>query len=137
VWGKVKALLDDRGQRLKSAGPSTPVEIVGYSAVPSVGDELIELENERKAKKLSEERMEQQRQAKLAPVAQRSALETLFNNIEQGKKATLRLILKADAQGSLQAIEKSLSEIDSDKISADILRQSVGPITEADVLLAS
>ncbi len=137
VWGKVKALLDDRQKRVPSVGPSTPVEIVGYSAVPNVGDELIELENERKAKKLSDERLEQQRQTKLAPVAQRSALETLFNNIEQGKKANLRLILKADAQGSLQAIEKSLNEIESDKISADILRQSVGPITEADVLLAS
>jgi len=136
VWGKVKALLDDRGKRIASAGPSTPVEIVGYDAVPNVGDELVELENERKAKKLSDERLEQQRQAKLAPI-QRSALETLFNNIEQGKKATLRLILKADAQGSLQAIEKSLNEIESEKISAEILRQSVGPITEADVLLAS
>ncbi len=137
VWGKVKALLDDQRKRIPNAGPSAPVEIVGYDAVPNVGDELIELENDRKAKKLSDERLEQQRQAKLAPVAQRSALETLFNNIEQGKKATLRLIIKADAQGSLQAIEKSLNEIDSDKISADILRQSVGPITEADVILAS
>jgi translation initiation factor IF-2 len=136
VWGKVKALLDDRQKRIQSAGPSTPVEIVGYSGVPNVGDELVELENERKAKKLSDERLEQQRQAKLAPI-QRSALETLFNNIEQGKKASLRLIIKADAQGSLQAIEKSLNEIESDKISAEILRQSVGPITEADVILAS
>ncbi|MBU6180289.1 MAG: translation initiation factor IF-2, partial [Verrucomicrobia bacterium] len=136
VWGKVKALLDDQQKRIRSAGPSTPVEIVGYSGVPNVGDELVELENERKAKKLSDERLEQQRQAKLAPI-QRSALETLFNNIEQGKRATLRLIIKADAQGSLQAIEKSLNEIESDKISAEILRQSVGPITEADVILAS
>ena len=136
TYGKVKALLDDKRKRVDSAGPSTPIEIVGYSAVPNVGDELVELENERKAKKLSEERHEQKRQAKLAPI-QRSALETLFDNIEQGKKATLRLIIKADAQGSLQAIEKSLTEIDSDKISAEILRQSAGPITEADVLLAS
>lgn len=136
VWGKVKALLNDQQKRITSAGPSTPVEIVGYSAVPNVGDELIELENERKAKKLSDERLEQQRQAKLAPI-QRSALETLFNNIEQGRKAALRLIIKADAQGSLQAIEKSLGEIESDKITAEILRQSVGPITEADVILAS
>lgn len=136
TYGKVKALLDDNRKRVNSAGPSTPIEIVGYSAVPNVGDELVELENERKAKKLSEERQEQKRQAKLAPI-QRSALETLFDNIEQGKKATLRLIIKADAQGSLQAIEKLLTEIDSEKISAEILRQGAGPITEADVLLAS
>ena len=136
MHGKVKALLNDERKRVDSAGPSTPIEIVGYSGVPNVGDELVEMESERKAKKLSEERLEQKRQAKLAPI-QRSALETLFDNIEQGKKATLRLIIKADAQGSLQAIEKSLIEIESDKISAEILRQSAGPITEADVLLAS
>lgn len=136
TYGKVKALLNDERKRIAEAGPSTPIEIVGYSAVPQVGDELVELESERKAKKLSEERHELQRQTKLAPI-QRSALETLFDNIEQGKKATIRLIIKADAQGSLQAIEKSLLEIDSDKISAEILRQSAGPITEADVLLAS
>ncbi len=135
-YGKVKALLNDERKRVDSVGPSTPVEIVGYSGVPNVGDELVEMESERKAKKVSEERLEQKRQEKLAPV-QRSALETLFDNIEQGKKATLRLIIKADAQGSLQAIEKSINEIESDKISAEILRQSAGPITEADVLLAS
>ena len=136
MYGKVKALLNDERKRVEFAGPSTPIEIVGYSGVPNVGDELVEMENERKAKKLSEERLEQKRQAKLSPI-QRSALETLFDNIEQGKKATLRLIIKADAQGSLQAIEKSLTEIESDKISAEILRLSAGPITEADVLLAS
>lgn len=135
-YGKVKALIDDMGERVQSAGPSMPIEVVGYSGVPSVGDELVEMENERKAKKLSDERQEQLRQEKLRP-QQKSALETLFDNIEQGKKTQLKLIIKADAQGSLQAIEKSLLEIDSDKVSVDILRQSAGPITEADVLLAS
>ena len=134
--GKVKALIDDTGNRIKEAGPSTPVEVVGYSGVPNVGDELIEMESERKAKKLGEERQDQVRQEKLKP-QQKSALETLFANIEQGKKTTLKLIIKADVQGSLQAIEKSLNEIESDKVSVDILRQSAGPITEADVLLAS
>ena len=134
--GKVKALIDDTGGRIKEAGPSTPVEVVGYSGVPNVGDELIEMESERKAKKLGEERQDQLRQEKLKP-QQKSALETLFANIEQGKKTALKLIIKADVQGSLQAIEKSLNEIESDKVSAEILRQSAGPITEADVLLAS
>jgi len=134
--GKVKALLDDRGRRLEEAGPSMPVEVVGYSDVPQVGDELVEMESERRAKKLSEERLDQRRQEKLKP-QQKSALETLFSNIEQGKKTVLELILKADVQGSLQAIEKSLTDIESDKVAVDILRQSAGPITEADVLLAS
>lgn len=134
--GKVKALLNDQGERVKSAGPATPIEVVGYSGVPNVGDELIEMDSERNAKKLSDERVGQQRQEKLQP-QQKSALETLFANIEQGKKAALKLIIKADAQGSLQAIEKSLNDIESDKINVEILRQGAGPITEADVLLAS
>ncbi len=135
-FGKVKALLSDTSDRIKSAGPSVPVEVIGYSGVPHVGDELIEMESERKAKKLGGERAEQKRQDKLQP-QQKSALETLFANIEQGKKNTLKLIIKADVQGSLQAIEKSLMEIESEKISVEILRQNAGPITEADVLLAS
>ncbi len=73
TYGKVKALLNDDRKRIASAGPSTPIEIVGYSGVPNVGDELVEMESERKAKKLSEERLEHKRQAKLAPI-QRSAL---------------------------------------------------------------
>jgi len=135
-YGKIKALLNDIGERLEEAGPATPVEVVGISGVPQVGDELIQMESERKAKKLGEERVEQTRQEKLQP-KQKSALETLFANIESGKKAALKLIIKADVQGSLQAIEKSLREIDSDKVNVEILRQSPGPITEADVLLAS
>lgn len=136
VWGKVRALLNDQQERISEAGPSDPVEIVGYSGIPDVGDELIEMESERKAKKLGDERLEQMRQEKLTPTL-RSPLEILMDNIEQGKKSTLRLIIKADAQGSLQAIEKSINEIESEKISAEILRLSVGPITEADVVLAS
>jgi translation initiation factor IF-2 len=134
--GKVKALIDDTGARTQGAGPSSPIEVVGYSGVPNVGDELIEMESERKAKKLGGERQDNVRQEKLKP-QDKSALETLFANIEQGKKTTLKLIIKADVQGSIQAIDKSLNEIQSDKISVDILRQSAGPITEADVLLAS
>lgn len=135
-YGKVKALLNDKNERIESAGPAVPVEVIGYSGVPHVGDELIEMESERKAKKLGEERAEQKRQEKLQP-QQKSALETLFANIEQGKKTSLKLIIKSDVQGSLQAIEKSLMEIESDKITVDILRKNAGPITEADVLLAS
>lgn len=135
-YGKVKALLNDRGERIPSVGPADPVEIVGFSSVPYVGDELVEMDNERHAKKLSEERSDQRRREKLQP-QQKSALETLFANIEEGKQTALKLIIKADVQGSLQAIEKSLIEIDSDKVRVDILRQGAGPITEADVLLAS
>lgn len=135
-YGKVKALINDLGERVPEAGPATPIEVVGYSGVPDVGDELVEMDSERKAKKLSEERHDQIRKEKLAP-QQKSALETLFANIEQGKKTKLKLILKADVQGSIQAIEQSLNEIDSDKVAVEILRKGAGPVTEADVLLAS
>ncbi|MDF1755905.1 MAG: translation initiation factor IF-2 [Verrucomicrobiales bacterium] len=135
-YGKIKGLVDDQGNRVDSAGPSTPIEVIGLSGIPNVGDELVEMENERHAKKLGEERQVQLRQQKLQP-EEKSALETLFANIEDGQKTVLKLIIKADVQGSLQAIEKSLMEIESDKIKLDIIRQGAGPITEADVLLAS
>jgi len=136
-YGKVKALVDDQGKRLKEAGPAMPVEIIGFSGVPQVGDELVEMDSERNAKKLSDERKDQRRRDELQPQQQKSALETLFANIEDGKKTVLKLIIKADVQGSLQAIEKSLADIESKKISLDIIRKGVGPITEADVILAS
>ncbi|MCB1236842.1 MAG: translation initiation factor IF-2 [Verrucomicrobiae bacterium] len=136
VAGKVKALLDDRGNRVADAGPSTPVEIVGFADVPNVGDELVQMESDRLAKKLSEERRETMRQTKLQP-KQRSALETLFANIEEGNRPVLKIILKCDVQGSVEAITGSLREIKSEKISLDIIRGDAGPITESDILLAS
>ncbi|MDF1813242.1 MAG: translation initiation factor IF-2 [Verrucomicrobiales bacterium] len=135
-YGKIKGLVNDFGERMKKALPSDPVEVIGLSGIPNVGDELVEMENERHAKKLGEERQDQLRHKKLQP-DEKSALETLFGNIEEGKKTNLKLIIKADVQGSLQAIEKSLLEIESDKINLDIIRQGAGPITEADVILAS
>lgn len=135
-YGKIKGLVDDLGKRVKEAGPADPVEVIGLSGIPNVGDELVEMENERHAKKLGEERQDELRQQKLQP-DEKSALETLFGNIEDGKKTILKLIIKADVQGSLQAIEKSLMDIESDKIKLEIIRQGAGPITEADVILAS
>jgi translation initiation factor IF-2 len=95
------------------------------------------MESERQAKKLSAERRDIERQAKLAPVKEKSALETLFANIEEGTKTVLKVVLKGDVQGSVEAIVKSLNEIESEKISLDIIRQGAGPVTESDVILAS
>ncbi len=134
--GKVKALIDDLGDRVKEVTPATPVEVVGFSDVPNVGDELVQMDSERHAKKLSVERIEIARQAKLKP-KERSALETLFANIEEGSKKTLKAILKADVQGSVEAIIGALKEIQSDKINLEVIRGDAGPITESDVLLAS
>lgn len=134
--GKVKLLMATDGGLLDSVGPAEPVEILGFSGLPDVGDELIQMDSERDAKKLSEERLIELRQKKLAKPVQTS-LETLFQNIEAGTKKSLQLILKCDVQGSVEAVVNSLREIASDKIVLEILHASAGPITESDVLLAS
>ncbi len=134
--GKVKSLYGTNGGAVKTVGPAEPVEILGFSGLPNVGDELIQMDSERHAKKLSEERLGERRQKKLAKPVQTS-LETLFQNIEAGDKKVLKLILKCDVQGSVEAVANSLMDIESDKISVDILHASAGPITESDILLAS
>jgi translation initiation factor IF-2 len=135
-WGKVRNMINDRGQTIKEVRPGMPAEIIGFSAMPNVGDEVVILDNERSAKKLSEERLEEQRQKKLA-VPRRTSLETLFANIREGEKKSLKIVLKTDVQGSLEAISKSLKEIKSDKVQVDILHGAAGPVGEGDVLLAS
>ncbi len=134
--GKVKSLMGTDAQIMKSAAPGEPVEILGFSGLPDVGDELTQMDTERHAKKLSEERLSELRQKKLAKPVQTS-LETLFQNIEAGDKKVLKLILKCDVQGSVEAVVNALGDIESKKISLDILHSSAGPVTESDVLLAS
>ena len=134
-YGKVKLLLDDRGNQLKEAGPSMPIEVLGFSGVPKVGDELVVMDSERAVKKLSEERLEELRHEKLMkPVKAR--LQDIWADVGSNKK-TLKLVLKADVQGSIQAIEGSLMEIESDKVEIEILHKAAGPISESDVLLCS
>jgi len=132
--GKVKSLLDDRGKPVKEAGPSIPAKVLGFSGLPNAGDELLVMESERAAKALSEERLESKRAEKLT-VPQRATLETLLES-EEGKKI-LRLVLKCDAQGSLEALIASLQQIETKKIDLEIIHSGVGPISESDILLAS
>jgi translation initiation factor IF-2 len=134
-WGKVKALINDKGQRVKEAGPSTPVKIVGLTGVPEAGSEFNVLASEKEARQLSEERLEELRLGKQTP--KRATLENIFEQIESGRRKTLRLIIKADTQGSAEAIAESLGKIQSDKVDAEIIHTAVGNITENDVLLAS
>ncbi len=135
-WGKTKALVDDRGQPIKEVRPGMPVELIGFSDMPHVGDEVVVMDSERSVKKLSEERLEELRTKKLT-TKRRSTMEDLFANIEEGTKKTLKIVLKTDVQGSVEAITKCLGEITSDKINQRILHADVGPINESDVLLAS
>jgi translation initiation factor IF-2 len=132
--GKVKSLIDDRGKPMKEAGPSTPVKVLGFTGLPNAGDEFLVMETERDAKTLSEERLDAKRTGKLN-VPQRATLESLLEAID-GKKI-LRIVLKCDAQGSVEAIVGALKQIESDKIDLEIVHSGVGPISESDMLLAS
>jgi translation initiation factor IF-2 len=135
-WGKIKQLISDTGKPVKEAGPATPVKVLGLSGLPNAGDDLVVMDNERDVRALSEERLFAIRNNKLA-APQRSTLENLFSNIAEGQKPSLRIVLKGDVQGSLEALVGALREIPQNKITLDILHAAVGPITESDVLLAS
>ncbi len=135
-WGKVKAMLDDRGKPIKEAGPSVPAKIIGFSGLPNAGDELVVMESEKSARTLSEERLEELRSKKLAPPA-RASLENLLSMMNAAGKKALRIVLKSDVQGSLEAIVESLKQIPSNKVDIEFIHTAAGPITESDVLLAS
>jgi translation initiation factor IF-2 len=132
--GKVKSLLDDRGQPVREAGPSTAVKVLGFTGLPNAGDELLVMESERSAKTLSDERLEAKRANKLT-LPQRATLESLLEAAD-GKKV-LRIVLKCDAQGSLEALVGALQQIESKKVDLEIIHSAVGPISESDILLAS
>src|SRR2546430_7960715 len=132
--GKVKSLIDDRGQPVKAAGPSMPVKVLGFTGLPNAGDELLMMDSEREAKQLSEERLESKRAGKLA-TPQRATLETLLEEADGNR--VLRIVLKTDVQGSLEALTGALNQIESKKVDLEIIHAGVGPISENDILLAS
>ena len=136
LFGKVKGMLNDAGQPVKEAGPATPVEVIGFSALPNVGDELVEMDNERDAKRLSEERTSAQRMEKLEK-PRRATLESIFAGMEEGQKKVLKVVLKTDVQGSLEALAAQLRKIESAKVTIDFVLEGVGPISDNDVILAS
>jgi len=134
-WGKVKSLINDVGENVKEAGPATPVKVLGFTGLPNAGDELTAMESEKSVRTLSEERLVDLRNHKLA-MPQRATLESLFDSMGDGRKSLL-LILKCDAQGSAEALAASLNQIESKKIELELIHIGVGPITESDVLLAT
>ncbi len=134
-YGKVKSLIDDLGKPIKEAGPSTPCRVLGFSGLPFAGDEFVVMESERAAESLGEERVEKDRLGKLA-TPQRATLESLFDTLKEGQHKKLKIILKSDVQGSLEAITTALKEIQSKKIDLDIVHSAVGPISESDIQLA-
>ena len=135
VIGKIRGMVDDKGQKVKSAGPSTPVEVIGLPEVPTAGEVFYEVENEKMAKHLIEKRKSKEREDMIkrsSPVT----LDNLFNQIEAGKLKDLNIIIKADVQGSAQAIRQSLEKIQNDEARVRIIHCNVGGITESDVTLA-
>jgi translation initiation factor IF-2 len=132
--GKVKSLLDDRAKPVKQAGPSTPVRVLGFTGLPNAGDEFLVMESERATKQLSDERLETKRTNKLF-VPQRATLETLLETA--GGRKVLRIVLKADTQGSVEAIVNALKQIETKKVDLEMIHSAVGPISESDILLAS
>jgi translation initiation factor IF-2 len=134
-WGKVKSLINDVGENVKEAGPATPVKVLGFTGLPNAGDELTAMESEKSVRTLSEERLADLRNQKLA-MPQRATLESLFDSMGDGRKSLL-LILKCDVQGSAEALAASLNQIESKKIDLELIHVGVGPITESDVLLAT
>lgn len=135
-YGKVRALLNDRGIKIDEAGPSIPVEVIGFSGVPMAGDELIALADEKDAKQVSTYRIQKQRSKELAKTS-RLNLENLFDRIQEGKIKSLTLIIKADVNGSIEAIRDSLNKLSNKEVKIDMIHSGTGTITESDVSLAA
>ncbi|OIN84147.1 translation initiation factor IF-2 [Francisella sp. TX07-6608] len=135
-YGRVRAMHNDLGKKIKAAGPATPVEILGLSGVPAAGDEMVVIENEKKAKELAAQRSQKQKEAKIAQ-EQSLKLSNMFNNMgKEGERQVLKIILKGDVQGSVEAIRESLLKLSTDEVKVDIIASGIGAITSSDVTLA-
>ncbi|MEO6035479.1 MAG: translation initiation factor IF-2 [Verrucomicrobiota bacterium] len=135
-WGKVRALINEEGERLKEAGPSVAVKLLGLNGVPEAGLEFSAVENEKSARDLGEQRFLEAR--KIAGEARtKVTLETLFATLDANASKMLKVVVKADTQGSVEAIVEALKKIESEKVSLEIIHRAVGTITESDVSLAS
>ncbi len=135
-YGKVRAMFNDRGQKISQAGPSIPVEVIGFEDVPQAGDTLIVVPDERIAKQISLYRQEKIRQKELSKLS-KVTLEELYEKIKKGEVKELNVIIKADVQGSIEAIKEALKRLSTDTLKINILHDAVGGITETDVNLAS
>ena len=135
--GKVRAMVDDKGRRVKEAGPSTPVEILGLSDVPSAGEVFIAHENDKTAKSFAETYLAQNKEKKLEETKTAMSLDDLFSQIQEGNLKELNLIVKADVQGSVEAVKQSLLKLSNEEVVVKCIHGGVGAINESDVVLAS
>jgi translation initiation factor IF-2 len=135
-YGKTRALLNDRGMNITSAGPSIPVEIIGLSGVPNAGDDLISLADEKNAKQVSAHRIQKQRSKELAKT-NRLSLEKLYEQMQKSKVKDLNLIIKADVHGSIEALGEALTKLSNEEVRINVVHSATGTLTESDISLAT
>lgn len=136
-YGKIRAMMDDKGRRVKEAGPSTPVEVLGLSDVPNAGEIFISMDNEKEARSFAETFISEGRERMLEDTKMRMSLDDLYSQIQAGKLKQLDLIVKADVQGSVEAVKQSLLKLSNEEVVVKIIHSGVGAINESDVILAS
>ena len=136
-YGKVRAMMDDKGRRVKEAGPSTPVEILGLSDVPNAGEIFVACENDKEARNFAETFVSEGRERLLEETKSRMSLDDLFSQIQAGDLKELNIIVKADVQGSVEAVKQSLVKLSNEEVVVKIIHGGVGAINESDVSLAS
>ncbi|MFV1951714.1 MAG: translation initiation factor IF-2 [Nitrospinota bacterium] len=134
--GKIRALIDDKGRKVETAGPSMPVEVLGLSGVPQAGDSFVVVKDERKARQIGDIRLQRQREESLSETS-RVTLEDLHNRIQEGTIKELKIVIKGDVQGSVQALNESLDKLSTSEVALKVIHGGVGGITETDILLAS
>ncbi|TYO97891.1 translation initiation factor IF-2 [Desulfallas thermosapovorans] len=137
AYGKVRAMMDYTGRRVSKAGPSMPVEVLGFSEVPPAGELFYTVEDEKFGKQIIDERFKKKREEELKLTAPKVSLEDLFNQIQEGQVKELGIIIKADVQGSVEAVRQSLEQIGTDEVRVNVIHGGVGAITESDIMLAS
>ena len=137
AYGKVRAMVDDKGRRVKEAGPSTPVEVLGLNEVPAAGELVMATENEKEARNIAEAYIKQSRENLLADTKSRLSLDGLFSQIQAGNIKELNLIIKADVQGSVEAVKQSLLKLSNDEVAIRVIHGGVGAVNESDVMLAT
>jgi translation initiation factor IF-2 len=135
-YGRVRAMMDDKGRRIEAAGPSTPVEIQGLGGVPDAGDTFVAVQDDQKARQVAEHRRGKQREVEMSKTAKVS-LDDLYQQVQSGAVRELKVVIKADVQGSVEALSEALRRLSTDDVRLSVLHGSVGGITESDVLLAS
>ncbi|MGN0263268.1 MAG: translation initiation factor IF-2 [Oliverpabstia sp.] len=135
--GKVRAMMDDKGRRVKEAGPSTPVEILGLSDVPNAGEVLVATENDKEAKNFAATFISENKNRLLEETKAKMSLDDLFNQIQEGNLKELNIVVKADVQGSVEAVKQSLVKLSNEEVVVKIIHGGVGAINESDVTLAS